>query len=37
MSSIESIEKAAKWYKGFSDGIPAQILTETDVDEYLHA
>ena len=37
MSSIESVEKAAKWYKGFSAGIPPQILTENDVDEYLHA
>ena len=36
MTSIEAIEKAAKWYKGFANGIPAQVLTESDVDEYLN-
>lgn len=36
MTSEEAIVKATKWYKGFSDGIPAQVLTENDVDEYLN-
>jgi CDP-glucose 4,6-dehydratase len=37
MSSLEAINKAAKWYKGYAKGVSAQILTENDVDEYLHA
>ena len=37
MSSLEAINKAAKWYKGYAEGVSAQILTENDVDEYLHA
>lgn len=36
MSSVEAIESASRWYRGFAEGVPAQILTENDVDEYLN-
>lgn len=36
MSSKEAIERAAKWYKSFAEGVPAQVLIENDLDEYLN-